>query len=200
VNDPHGNRTVVAASYLTAVSSLLLCCATCDALESVSVSVDGDQVAVTASEVPLREVLDAIADSCGLEVRSASALTRRVTLHGNPLPMDELLRRVLRDESYLLLEGDTDNVRSLWIFPSGNSGSGSTQALNDRELALDLAISGMSDPDADLREDAVLSLGDIGGDDVVPLLTQALTDSAAGVREAAAALLEDMNAADVDSK
>jgi type II secretory pathway component GspD/PulD (secretin) len=195
VNRTRGDKHAVTASCLAVIGSLLFSGATCEALESdpVSVSVDGNQVAVTAYEVPLREVLDAIADNCGLEVRSASALTRRVTLDGNPMPVEQLLQRMLRDESYLLLTSDADNVRSLWIFQSGGGGSESTQAVSVREIALDRAITDMSDPDAQVREDAVLSLGDIGGEDVVPLLTQALTDNAAGVREAAAALLEDMN-------
>jgi HEAT repeat protein len=197
VNDRRSSESAVTASYLAVIGSLLLCGATCEALESVStsvsVSVDGDQVAVTATEVPLRQVLEAIADDCGLEVRSASALTRPVTLHGRPMSIEELLRRVLSDESYLLLKSDADNVRSVWIFPSSDGASGSTHAHGDRKLALDRAIAGMSDPDAEVREEAVLSLGDIGGEDVVPFLTQALSDNAAGVREAAAALIEDMN-------
>lgn len=196
MNDRRSSEHAVTASYLAVIGSLLLCGATCEALESVSasvsVSVDGDQVAVTASEAPLREVLEAIADYCGLEVRFASALTQPVTLHGSPMPIEELLRRVLSDESYLLLKSDADNVRSIWIFPSSDGVSESTHARGDRELALDRAIAGMSDPDPEVREEAVLSLGDIGGVDVVPLLTQALSDNEAGVREAAAALLEDM--------
>ncbi|HEX9851358.1 MAG TPA: HEAT repeat domain-containing protein [Woeseiaceae bacterium] len=194
MNDRRSSEDVVSASYLAVIGSLLLCGATGEALDNVSVSVDGDQVAVTASDVPLRQVLEAIAYNCGLDVRSASALTRRVTLHGIPMPMEELLRRVLRDESYMLLRSDAGKVRSLWIFQSDSGGSGSTHVPNDRELMLDRAITRMSDPDAEVREEAVLSLGDIGGEDVVPLLTQALTDNAAGVREAAAALLEDMRA------
>lgn len=194
MNDRRSSEYAVTASYLAVIGSLLLCGATCEALDNVSVLVDGDQVTVTASEVPLREVLEAIADDCGLEVRFASALTRRVTLHGSPMPVEELLRRVLRDESYILMRSDAGKVRSLWILQGGSGGSGPTHALNDRELALDRAIMRMSDPDAEVREEAVLSLGDIGGVDVVPLLTQALSDNGAGVREAAAALLEDMNA------
>ena len=197
MNDRRSSEHAVTASYLAVIGSLLLCSATCKAFEnnstSVSVSVDGDRIAVTASEVPLRDVLEAIADNCGFEVRFAGDLTRRVTLDSRPMPVEELLRRVLRDESYLLLKSDADNVRTVWILPGSDGVPGSLPALGDRELALDRAIARMSDPDAEVREEAVLSLGDIGGEVVVPLLTQALADNAAGVREAAAALLEDMS-------
>jgi HEAT repeat protein len=194
VIDPRSNEHAANAGYLAVIGSLLLCGATSEALDNapVSVFVDGDQVTVTASDVPLREVLEAIADECGLEFRSATALARPVTLHGSPMPIEKLLRSILRDESYLLLRSDAGIAQSLWIFASGGGGLEATQVPNDRELALDRAIMGMSDPDAEVREEAVLSLGDIGGHDVVPLLTQALADDAAGVRAAAAALLEDM--------
>ncbi len=192
MNDPRGNEHAGKAGYLAVTGSLFLWAATCDALDnvSVSVSVDGDQIAVSASDVPLREVLEELADECGLEFRSSSALVRRVTLHGSPMPIEKLLRSVLRDESYLLLRSDAGTAQSLWIFTSDGGESAATQVLSDRELSLDRAITGMSDPDAEIREEAVLSLGDIGGDDVVPFLTQALTDNAAGVRKAAAAVLE----------
>lgn len=192
MNDLRSGGYAVTASYLAVIGSLLLCGETCEARDNMSVSVNGDLVAVTASDVPLREVLEAIADECGLELRSSSALARRVTLHGKPMPVEQLLRRLLRDESYLLLRREADKMQSLWIFTSGDGGSEATQAVSDREIALDRAITGMSDPDAEVREEAVLSLGAIRGHDVVPLLTQALADDAAGVREAAAALLEDM--------
>ncbi|HSD70169.1 MAG TPA: HEAT repeat domain-containing protein [Woeseiaceae bacterium] len=180
------------AAYLTVIAALLLSGATCVAGEDISVSVDGDLVAVTASEAPLREVLEEIAGQCGLQLHSSNALARRVTLHGNPMPVEELLRRLLREESYLLLGSEADDLRRLWIF-SGGDGEGELVVVpDDRRLALDHAIAAMSDPDAEVREEAVLSLGDIEGADVAPLLTQALADDATSVREAAAALLEDM--------
>jgi hypothetical protein len=193
VSDPRGNEHAGQAGYLAVIGSLLLCAATCEAQESVTISVDGDQVAVTASDVPLREVLEELADECGLDFRSSSALAQRVTLHGGAMSIEKLLRSVLRDESYLLLRSDAGIAQSLWIFANDSGGSEATQTVSEREIALDRAIVAMSDPDAEIREEAVLSLGDIGGHDVVPILTQALADDAAGVREAAAALLEDMN-------
>lgn len=180
------------AAYLAVIASLLLSGATCEAREDISVSVDGDLVAVTAFEMPLQEVLEAIASECGLEIRSERALGRRVTLHGDPMPVQELLRRLLRDESYLLLSSDADARHSIWILTEGGGESDSPEDRSDRDLTLDRAIVGLSDPDADVREEAVLSLGDIRGAHVTPLLTQALTDNDAAVREAAAALLEDM--------
>ncbi|MCI0516556.1 MAG: HEAT repeat domain-containing protein [Woeseiaceae bacterium] len=183
------------AGCLAVIAGLLLSGATCEASEDISVSVDGDLVAVTAVEMPLQEVLEAIASECGLEIRSEGALGRRVTLHGDPMPVQELLRRLLRDESYLLLSSDVDDMRSIWILASGGGESNAPEDRSDRELAVDRAIVAMSDPDAEVREEAVLSLGDIGGADVAPLLTQALADNDAAVREAAAALLEDMELA-----
>lgn len=180
------------ADYLAVIACLLLSGATCEAREDISVSVDGDLVAVTAIEMPLQEVLEAIASECGLEIRSGGVLARRVTLHGDRMPLQELLRRLLRDESYLLLSSDADATHSIWILTGDGSESNTPQVRDDRVLALDRAIAGLSNPDADVREEAVLSLGDIGGADVAPLLSQALTDNSTSVRDAAAALLEDM--------
>ncbi|MDX1517486.1 MAG: HEAT repeat domain-containing protein, partial [Woeseiaceae bacterium] len=57
------------------------------------------------------------------------------------------------------------------------------------------AIADLADPDEEVREEAVLTLSDSEDPDAVIHFVSALSDPSPGVREAARAALEDMDAA-----
>jgi HEAT repeat protein len=85
-------------------------------------------------------------------------------------------------------------VQSIWILaPAGAVDAESAGWSSGRDAAIDAMVLDLSNPDPDVREEAVLSLGNIGGASVVPFLLQSLADSSADVREAAEAVLDDID-------
>ena len=181
------------------LGALALCGAGTAADPALRVSVEGELVAVHAADVPVHEVLEALARHARLEIRSAAPLERRATLHTAAVPLADVLRRLLRDDSYLLVEEGAGGRRSLWILPHGDDGeSGGWRSGRQFDETLDRVIVALGDPDAGIREEAVLTLGDIGGTEVIPYLSQALTDGAPGVRAAAAAVLDDPDNREAD--
>ncbi|MGH8221876.1 MAG: HEAT repeat domain-containing protein [Woeseiaceae bacterium] len=182
------------------IGGLAFCAAGIAADSSVRVSVDGELIAVSAADVRVREVLEAIARHGSLEIRSAAPLDRRVTLDTAAVPLADLLRQLLPDHSYVLFEEGADGRRSLWILTDGEDGeSGGWRSGRPFDEALDRAIVALGDPDAGVREEAVLTLGAIGGTGVIPYLSQALTDGAPGVRAAASAVLDNLDAGRADA-
>lgn len=161
----------------------------------VNVARQDDQVWFRATDAPLRAVLAAIGEECEIDIRSEATLEEAVTVSLGPMPLAAALRRLLRDHSYILLSDVAgDEVQSLWILPpAGTLDTESAGWSSGRDAAIDAIVLDLGDPDPDVREEAVLSLGDIGGPSVVPFLLQSLADSSVDVRKAAEAVLDDID-------
>lgn len=101
-------------------------------------------------------------------------------------PYYVLVRRLLRDESYILIE------------PAGGAGAprilflehGNGPALTSLSHA-EQALLSLGHPDADIREEAVLTLADSEDKSLRSYLFLALGDADEGVRDAAEAVLDD---------
>jgi HEAT repeat protein len=178
----------LAGSFVCLLSGLV-------AAGPVNVARQDDQVSFRATDAPLGTVLAAIGEECEIDIRSEAALDEPVTVTLGPMPLAAALRRLLRDHSYILqsdLAGG--EVQSIWILaPAGAVDAESAGWSSGRDAAIDAMVLDLSNPDPDVREEAVLSLGNIGGASVVPFLLQSLADSSADVREAAEAVLDDID-------
>jgi hypothetical protein len=157
----------------------------------VTVIVTDDLVSVTAVAAPLWSVLGAMAGEGLIEVSAFDSLEQRIDVTAGPVPVDDLLRRLLRHHSYLYVEAPGSD--RLWVLSPGDgwpevkwaATSGEGERLG--RIHVDL-----SDPDPDIREEAVLATAELDPGLAVNLLLPALHDRAPGVREAAAAVLDDM--------
>ena len=175
------------------LASVLVVCAPAGAVE---VEVRDRLVAIRAEGEPLRTVLEAVAETCNVEIRSNTSMRQLVTVDTSPRPLPQLLRSLLRDHSYVLrYGGDGPGAQWLWILaPAGNGDSNRAWSAGPREHSLDEFVLALADPDPEVRMEAVLALGDVGSTEVEPFLTQSLTDESDEVRAAARAILEDISA------
>lgn len=168
----------------------------------VELAVEDDRVAVRATAAPLRAVLEAIGRECDIAIRSHAELQQPVTVSLGPAPATEVLHRLLRDHSYMLLAGlGADDDRLLWILAPGGTAAAAGWSSDVSAIdasAIDALVVALADPDPAVREEAVLSLGDIGGESVLPFVTQSLSDSSDDVRLAAEAVLDDLGASDIE--
>jgi hypothetical protein len=178
--------------------SLAFLLVVCVPVGAVEVKVRGNLVAIHAEEVPLRTVLEAVAESCNVEIRSNTSTLELVTVDTGPRPLPTLLRSLLRDHSYVLqYGGDGTGAQWLWILaPAGNGDAAPAWSTGPRGGSLDEFVLALADPDPEVRVEAVLALGDIGSAEVEPFLTQSLADDSDEVREAARAILEDIGMAE----
>ena len=170
---------------------------------------NGD-LSVRVKAFSLRELLEEIAIQGGFRLVVYTTLDDRVTLEFQKLPLDQGLRRILRDRSYLLeyswLSSNKPfaagaQARTLWILPQGEQEDSVPRAIIEQPIAgissehwamefarLQAILTNGQSSD---REEAVLELGDSGRADAVPILSLALGDENEEVRAAAvSALLE----------
>lgn len=159
----------------------------------VVVSTDDHAVGVIASDASRREILEALAAQGLLVVVSAEALDQRVDFEAGPLAPGDLVRRLLRHDSYMYVE--QPGIDQVWVFAKGAAQPGTgwraSHVAVPGQLTLDL-----TDPDPDVRVDAVLAAAELAPASVYPLLLPATQDPAPDVREAAEAVLEDIGATD----
>lgn len=176
---------------------LLLCTAAAGA--GVSVDVRKENIAVVAERATVRSILEALAEARVINVTASIPLQSPVSLQTGPEPLPLLLRRLLRPYSYTLIEYDASSGRlpRLHVFNGDDATAPLAWASHPSTGAnpIDLAIADLAHPDADVREEAVLTLSDSGDPDVVTHFFSALSDRSPDVREAARAALEDMDTA-----
>jgi len=179
--------------------SLAFLLAVCLPAGAAEVKVRGNLVAIHAEEVPLRTVLEAVAERCNVEIRSNTSTLELVTVDTGPRPLPNLLRSLLRDHSYVLqYGGDGTGAQWLWILgPAGNGDATPAWSAGRRDRSLDELVLALADPDPEIRVEAVLALGDIGSAEVEPFLAQSVADDSDEVREAVQAVLEDIGIAEL---
>lgn len=160
---------------------------------AVTVSLEEQAVTVVASDASRRDILEALAARGLLVVVSAEALEQRIDFEAGPLAPGDLVRRLLRRDSYMYVE--RPGIDQVWVFATSDaaprSGWRTERGGIPRQVALEL-----TDPDPQVRIDAVLAAADLEPVVAVPLLLPAMQDPVSGVREAAEAVLEDLGATD----
>jgi hypothetical protein len=184
----------------------------------MSVSLDNGLVSVSASSVPVRDVIEAIADQAGLRLVEQVELDQQVTLDIDRQPLPDALAVLLENDSYTLFQAipSTDNDAdvipgTLWVFSEGTSLAPAAtvfyeavlyqgtyrekkEAIRElRRLGTPAAVQALSlalgDEDARIRDTALSALSRIGSDEALAAIASAAQDSDPRVRGNAAAAL-----------
>jgi hypothetical protein len=140
-------------------------------------------LAVHAVDAPMRDVLEAIAAHCDLEIQALAPLEQHISFHTEPLTLHGLLSRLLRDQSYLLLQGLTPTGASRLKILSSRQVSATERWQTSPDVA---ALPGVAQ-----REDAVYALADARESPEVALLAEYMHDPSQRVRIAAVVALAD---------
>ena len=185
---------------------------------AMSVSLDNGLVSVSASSVPVRDVIEAIADQAGLRLVEQVELDQQVTLDIDRQPLPDALAVLLENDSYTLFQAipSTDNDAdvipgTLWVFSEGTSLAPAAtvfyeavlyqgtyrekkEAIRElRRLGTPAAVQALSlalgDEDARIRDTALSALSRIGSDEALAAIASAAQDSDPRVRGNAAAAL-----------
>jgi len=164
----------------------------------VQIVVHNSGIAVDAVDTSVREILEALVANDLLVVESALALDDVVTLHTQPEPLAILLRRMLRQYSYELVDAHmSSSTPHLTVFSADPITNLAWRAEGaPRSTVIDQALLDLSSLDPNVREEAVLTLSDTGDRDVAVYFASSLEDPDIGVREAARAAIEDMDTTD----
>ncbi len=150
---------------------------------AIEVTTHDGMLTVHAVDVPMRDVLEAIAHHSDLEIEALTPLEQRISFHADALNLHDLLNRLLREQSYLLLQDPTSTRTSrLKILSSGQvSAAEHWQAIPNATALTSVAQ----------REDAVYALADARQAPAVTLLAEYLHDPSRRVRIAAVVALAD---------
>lgn len=189
-----------------------------DSTGAMSVQFDDGLLSVSASGVPVGDVIEAIADQAGLRLVEHVELDRQVTLDIDGQPLHEALAVILGNDSYTLYQAMPSDDASadvipgtLWVFSEGTSLAPAAtvfyeavlyrgtfrekkEAIRElQRLATPAAVQALSlaisDEDARVRDTALSALSRIGSDEALAAIASASMDSDPRVRgEAAAAL------------
>jgi hypothetical protein len=184
----------------------------------MSVSFENGLVSVSASSVPVRDVIEAIADQAGLRLVEQVELDQQVTLDIDRQPLPDALAVLLENDSYTLFQAipSTDNDAdvipgTLWVFSEGTSLAPAAtvfyeavlyqgtyrekkEAIRElRRLGTPAAVQALSlalgDEDARIRDTALSAVSRIGSDEALAAIASAAQDSDPRVRGNAAAAL-----------
>ena len=161
---------------------------------------------VHAVDAPMRDVLQAIAAQSNLQIRALAPLDQHISFHTEPLTLHGLLSRLLRDQSYLLVQELTPTGASRlkilsfgqvstterWqtqpdvaALPSVAQREDAVYALTDARQAPDVTVLAeyMHDPSQRVRIAAVVALADDASDEALHVLGEALAASDPSVRK-----------------
>jgi hypothetical protein len=186
--------------------------------DDLSVQFDDGQVSITASKVPVGDVIEAIADQAGLRLVQHVELDRQITLDIDNQPLPDALAVILDNDSYTLYQAmpnaddDADIIPgTLWVFSEAMSLAPAAtifyeavlyqgtfpekkEAIRElRRLGTPAAVQALSlalgDDDTRVRDAALSALSRIGSDEALAAIASASMDSDPRARgEAADAL------------
>ena len=74
--------------------------------KDVVIQVRGDRLSVTLADVPLADVLDRIAQQGQIRILLHGATDEKVSMEFNDLPLDQGLRRIIKDHDFILFYGE----------------------------------------------------------------------------------------------
>ena len=176
----------------------------------LNVEMSDDLVTLKAHNVSVRDVLDEIARQSDLIVVSHGPLHGRLTLELERLPLFEALRRIMRDQSYLLHQAQAatgariaNHARQsiLWVFSDGSANdAGYTEASShsvwEITSAIEVLQSQLMSDDIRVRQDAIKGLRRLKVNEVIVPLSYALLDEDKKVRVKAVYALADIGGDD----
>ncbi len=148
------------------------------------------RLTVSATDVPLADLLQKVARATGLEVVLDARLEGRASLSFRDLPLDESLRRLLRGRNFAFEYARPGVPAKLWIFSGSPADKGSARVPEigpppqGTEEVQNLQ-SNLAAEEPSTRGAAVEALGDSGRVEAVEPLRQALRDEDEQVRESA---------------
>jgi HEAT repeat protein len=152
---------------------------------------------VHAAEVTVREVLEALALRCRIEITSQATLDDKVSMDLAGHTLHRLLRRLLPQDSFLFVEASPDGWHRsrLWILARQDRDAPASgwQAGVARPADLDRAVLELADADRGRRVRAITRLALLGGEDARLAVATTLRDTDAAVREEAVHALAEID-------
>ncbi len=148
------------------------------------------RLTVSATDVPLADLLQKVARATGLELVLYTRVEGRTSLSFRDLPLDESLQRLLRGRNFAFEYARPGVPAKLWIFPGSGADKGVPHAAETRPSPQDVnevqsLQSDLAAEDPSTRGAAVEALGDSGRGEAVEPLRRALRDADEQVRESA---------------
>lgn len=126
-----------------------------------------ESVSVVGSSDSLRAVIEELCESSGVELRSYRAPDRAISARYEGVPLQHVLQRLLREESFMLgfsgsVEDGASGPQVAWVTVIGTNGGGavagvggnasaSAAAVNNARASSILPISAMANPNAASR-------------------------------------------------
>ncbi len=170
------------------------------------VRVGNDQLSLKVEDVPLSELLDEIARQSGLTLVRHVEPNHRVSLEMHHVSLEQVLWRLLRQQSFVLEYNTAAQPTALWIWPQGQESYGVPHPGVDPTSAetfpteaptevLRLQVT-LSNGDPGEREQAAAELEEMGNAAAVVPLTLALADRHQDVRAAVVSALAEIGGDD----
>jgi hypothetical protein len=214
---PHLSCLAVAFTFLSLITTPITQAGNeLDAAEARTTTAEGprlvefadDLLTVDVRDVSLKELLQEVARQGGLTIMMDGSIDERMTVRFDKLPVDDGLRRILRDQNFVLKYAQRAIEESQWARPrimevrilarSDDTAPIQTSRVDDvqsRDPGPEVAPE-RSQPGAALgsegrraRKKAAEALGESGGPEAIGPLRLALEDRDNGVREAAVSAL-----------
>ena len=168
------------------------------------VKVDGERLTVRLEGIPLQMALKAIERESGVALALLAPLTEEVTIAFDNLSLEQGLRRLLGNRSYILFyaaagPGQPAALRQVKVLPKGREGV-RTEDKREQPRVIQSRQAGLGDPDPERRMEAVMALAaDEEPGKSLDLLIEVLKqDGDSNVREAALHALESLDAIPLD--
>ncbi|MDX1515760.1 MAG: HEAT repeat domain-containing protein [Woeseiaceae bacterium] len=172
--------------------ALLLLGAPAPGNSGVTITGDAGHLSVSASDVSVRAVLEALAERKLLSVDSSLPLDQRISIELDGVTLETLVRRLVRQHSFVILTMPDAALPRLVVRGRGGASAAASWQSGPAASEFEAAVVELAHPDASVREEAVLTLSDIGDAAALPYLVAMLADASPDVREVAEAALEDL--------
>jgi hypothetical protein len=160
------------------------------------VKVDGERLTVRLEAIPLQAALKAIERESGVALALLEPLTEEVTIAFDDLSLEQGLRRLLGNRSYILFyaaagPGQPAALRQVKVLPKGREGV-RAEGPSEQPRVMPSRQAGLGDPDPERRMEAVMALavGEELGQSQDLLIEVLKQDKDNDVREAALNALE----------
>jgi HEAT repeat protein len=168
------------------------------------VKVDGERLTVRLEGIPLQAALKAIERESGVALTLLTPLAEEITIAFESLPLEQGLRRLLGNHSYILFyaaagPGQPAALRQVKVLPRGREVV-RTGDHREQPRVMPSLPPGLGDPDPEKRTEAVMALaaGEEPGKSLDLLIEILRQDKDNDVREAALHALESLDPIPLD--
>jgi len=168
------------------------------------VKVEGARLTMRLEGIPLQMALKAIERESGVALALLEPLTEEVTIAFDDLSLEQGLRRLLGNRSYILFyaaagPGHPAALRQVKVLPKGREGV-RAQGPSEQPRVMPSRQAGLGDPDPERRMEAVMALavGEELGQSLDLLIEVLKQDKDNDVREAALNALESFDPIPLD--